>query len=798
MSQSQSSQQPNMDVDTMLDVYILDYLAKKKLLASAKVFEDETKVPLDVQDCLFMINPAIDAPRGFLYEWWTIFWDVFVSRHRHNQGAMEPCDQAFRIQQYQQQQQQSGQHQSQNVNVNNPWMAEASNTTRQRQMYGDNAGIQMNQNTSLKNLLMEHQKQALDMDSLIYSLANQNAQARQALLSGAHAARAGVSNNMPLKGWPMTRDQIKALQQQQQQQGALHPPSAILPKSNGGSDMDSLIYSLANQNAQARQALLSGAHAARAGVSNNMPLKGWPMTRDQIKALQQQQQQQGALHPPQLSYRNQMEGQFQAPNERNITQIERQFQPSNENTISQMEGQFQAPHERNITQIERQFQPLNENKISQMEGQFQPSNERKRSQIEGQVQPLMEKRRKHPLTSADVANSSGTTNAMATAFPCSTESMPGSPHNDKINIDEYLNYGALDGKEPEVDTTSSNGFTFLEIGSIHATSVNCCDISFDGKLVAIGGQDKKATLWCTNSRETKATLDGHSQAITDIRFSPSMLRLATSSQDKTVRIWDLENATLWCTNSRETKATLDGHSQAITDIRFSPSMLRLATSSQDKTVRIWDLENPGSLIRTLTGHTASVMSLDFHPKKEDCICSCDENEIRFWTIMSAGCTKVSKGGASLVRFQSGSGKHLAGVIGKSVVLVDLENPQGRKHALKGHGTNVQSICWDASGENLVSVSEDLIKVWRLDSGGKANCIRQLNVTGKRFCCGTFHPCYPSLLIIGCHEGLGLWNMAENKLLMPMKEPVYALAVSKSMSGLIVSAGHNDNAVKLWK
>ncbi|GJR13279.1 hypothetical protein Tco_0795931 [Tanacetum coccineum] len=38
-------------------------------------------------------------------------------------------------------------------------------------------------------------------------------------------------------------------------------------------------------------------------------------------------------------------------------------------------------------------------------------------------------------------------------------------------------------------------------------------------------------------------------------------------------------------------------------------------------------------------------------------------------------------------------------------------------------------------------------------------------------------------------------MAENKLLMPMKEPVYALAVSKSTSGLIVSAGHNDNALE---
>lgn len=32
-----------------LDVYILDYLVKRKLIASAKVFEDEAKVPANVR-----------------------------------------------------------------------------------------------------------------------------------------------------------------------------------------------------------------------------------------------------------------------------------------------------------------------------------------------------------------------------------------------------------------------------------------------------------------------------------------------------------------------------------------------------------------------------------------------------------------------------------------------------------------------------------------------------------------------------------------------------------------------------
>ncbi|GJZ11225.1 hypothetical protein Tco_0545984 [Tanacetum coccineum] len=58
--------------------------------------------------------------------------------------------------------------------------------------------------------------------------------------------------------------------------------------------------------------------------------------------------------------------------------------------------------------------------------------------------------------SIDVGNSSGTTTEMEMVFPSSTDSMPRSPHNDKINIHGYLYYGALDGKETEMDTTPSN------------------------------------------------------------------------------------------------------------------------------------------------------------------------------------------------------------------------------------------------------------------------------------------------------------------------------------------------------
>lgn len=51
----------------------------------------------------------------------------------------------------------------------------------------------------------------------------------------------------------------------------------------------------------------------------------------------------------------------------------------------------------------------------------------------------------------------------------------------------------------------------------------------------------QASLWCTELFNLKSTLEEHSEWITDVRFCPSMLRVATSSADKTVRVWDVDN-----------------------------------------------------------------------------------------------------------------------------------------------------------------------------------------------------------------------------------------------------------------
>ncbi|KAF9613009.1 hypothetical protein IFM89_004863 [Coptis chinensis] len=73
--------QTNWEADKMLDVYIYDYLVKRNLQASAKAFQAEGKVSSD--------PVAIDAPGGFLFEWWSVFWDIFIARtnEKHSEVA---------------------------------------------------------------------------------------------------------------------------------------------------------------------------------------------------------------------------------------------------------------------------------------------------------------------------------------------------------------------------------------------------------------------------------------------------------------------------------------------------------------------------------------------------------------------------------------------------------------------------------------------------------------------------------------------------------------------------------------
>jgi WD40 repeat protein len=69
-----------------------------------------------------------------------------------------------------------------------------------------------------------------------------------------------------------------------------------------------------------------------------------------------------------------------------------------------------------------------------------------------------------------------------------------------------------------------------------------------------------------------------------VTFSPDGRTLASTSTDRTVRLWDVATG--------QPAATLFGHTEFVRSAAFSPDGHTLATASMDGTVRLWTLESP--------------------------------------------------------------------------------------------------------------------------------------------------------------------------------------------------------------
>lgn len=133
-------------------------------------------------------------------------------------------------------------------------------------------------------------------------------------------------------------------------------------------------------------------------------------------------------------------------------------------------------------------------------------------------------------------------------------------------------------------------------------------------------------------------LRGPTTNIGFLSFSPDGSRLAAVIPDGTISVWDLSNgessddsALPAGQTDPRLRFTLRGHTNDVRFAAWSPDGSRLATSSQDRKIIIWDMRN-GAQQMTLAGHTGSVSLLAFSADGTRLISGSDDNSARIWDI----------------------------------------------------------------------------------------------------------------------------------------------------------------------
>ncbi|WP_413173240.1 ribosome assembly protein 4 [Anabaena azotica] len=242
----------------------------------------------------------------------------------------------------------------------------------------------------------------------------------------------------------------------------------------------------------------------------------------------------------------------------------------------------------------------------------------------------------------------------------------------------------------------------------HESWVRSVVFSPDGKQLASGSDDKTIKIWDVTTGKVLNTLKGHESWVLSVVFSPDGKQLASGSQDKTIKIWDVTTG--------KVLNTLKGHESSVLSVVFSPDGKQLASGSDDKTIKIWDVTT-GKVLNTLKGHESSVLSVVFSPDGKQLASGSYDKTIKIWDVTTGKVLNTFKGHENLVLSVvfSPDGKQLAsGSSDKTIKIWDVTTGKVL-NTFKGHESSVLSVVFSPDGKQLASGSDDkTIILWDLN------------------------------------------------------------------------------------
>ena len=323
--------------------------------------------------------------------------------------------------------------------------------------------------------------------------------------------------------------------------------------------------------------------------------------------------------------------------------------------------------------------------------------------------------------------------------------LPFSPLNSTL----FRTYGGLHSNNVDVILgLEADWNPVISVLRGHSGSVRCVAFSADGSRLASGSEDRTIRLWDGRTGHDIATLKGHAGTVLSLVFSADDSVLSSASSDSTIRLWDGRTG--------QQVTTLRGHPFDVHSAAFSAGGSRLA-SSQGNTIQLRD-GGTGQFIATLEGHSDSVNSVAFSPDGSILASTSNDYTVRLWesetgrhiTTLSDCCTSESP-----VAFSPDGSKIALEYYPNTIRLWE---PRTHRHTatLKDHCGSANSLAFSRDGSRFVSGSDDrMIRLW---DGRTGAYIASLGAHFQSVRSVTFSPDSSRLASASDDETVRLWDI----------------------------------------
>ncbi|BAT53429.1 peptidase C14, caspase catalytic subunit p20 [Nostoc sp. NIES-3756] len=329
------------------------------------------------------------------------------------------------------------------------------------------------------------------------------------------------------------------------------------------------------------------------------------------------------------------------------------------------------------------------------------------------------------------------------------------------------------------------------------SKVSSVEFSADGNTLASGSNDKTVKLWNIDSRLQE--LPHEREKVKSVSFSPDGKIIASSGQSEInnkgiIHLWNWdENSKRW-----QEKQSISAHELLIRQVRFSPDGQVFASVSMDGTIKIWSKE--GQFIASSPSIKKEFYSISFSPDRKTLASGDANNNVILWEYKGNSLTPMQTlaghtNGVRSVSFSS-DGKWLASADIDNVIKLWRRDGNSWKWQkdLKGHRDDIQAITFSPDSQILASASDDAtVKLWNLNG----NLINTLYGHTRRVTGISFTPDSQIIASVSADKKIIFWGRNGNLLHTVNKHDGVISDVQFSPDGQTLASASDDYRVILW-